>query len=192
MIGKGSDSPHSAQAVIEKLMNGIGGLAAASWTSFKHLFRKPVTVQYPEIKRTLPHRSRARIILTRDPDGDERCVACYLCSAVCPVSCISMQSAQREDGRRLASWFRINFARCIYCGLCEEACPTLAIQLTPDFEHCEYDVLTLVAEKEHLLVDHGGKNSEYNFYRHAGVTAVGGKGSHINERIPVNLKSNLP
>lgn len=178
--------------MIGKLMDSMGGLAAAFWATFKHLSRKPVTEQYPEFKRPLPHRSRARIILTRDPDGDERCVACYLCSAVCPVSCISMQSAQREDGRRWAPWFRINFARCIYCGLCEEACPTLAIQLTPDFEYCEYDVLTLVAEKKDLLVDHGGRNSEYNFYRYAGVTAVGGKGSHVNEQNPVNLKSNLP
>jgi NADH-quinone oxidoreductase subunit I len=108
------------------------------------------------------------------------------------VSCISMQAAQRADGRRWAPWFRINFARCIYCGLCEEACPTLAIQLTPDFEHCSYDILTLLAEKEDLLVDHGGKNLEYNFYRHAGVTVLGDKGRHLGEAKPVNLKSNLP
>ncbi len=103
-----------------------------------------------------------------------------------------MQSAEREDGRRYPRWFRINFARCIYCGLCEEACPTLAIQLTSNFETCEYDVLTLVAEKEDLLVNHGGKDREYNFYRHAGVTAIGEKGTHINEEKPIDLKSNLP
>ena len=171
---------------------GLKSLAGGFATVCRHLFRHPVTEQYPEYKRTLPARSRARMILTRDPDGEERCVACYLCSAVCPVSCISMQSAEREDGRRRASWFRINFARCIYCGLCEEACPTLAIQLTSDFETCEYDILTLVAEKEDLLVNHGGKNKEYNFYRHAGVTTPGGKGTHIREERPVNIRSNLP
>ena len=170
----------------------VKGLAGGFAVTFKHLFRKPVTEQYPEYKKTLPPRSRARIILTRDPDGEERCVACYLCSAVCPVSCISMQAAEREDGRRWAPWFRINFARCIYCGLCEEACPTLAIQLTPNFETCQYDILTLVAEKKDLLVDHGGKNNEYNFYRYAGVTAIGAKGSHVKEGVPVDLKSNLP
>ncbi|MGC1403229.1 MAG: NADH-quinone oxidoreductase subunit NuoI [Thermodesulfobacteriota bacterium] len=170
----------------------LPGLSRGFWTTLKHLFRKPVTEQYPEYRRALPARSRARIILTRDPDGEERCVACYLCSAVCPVSCISMQSAEREDGRRWAPWFRINFARCIYCGFCEEACPTLAIQLTPHFEFSQYDVLTLVAEKEDLLVDHGGKNKEYNFYRHAGITIAGGKGEHINEDKPVDLRSNLP
>jgi len=103
-----------------------------------------------------------------------------------------MEGAEREDGRRYAPWFRINFARCIYCGFCEEACPTLAIQLTPDFEYCDNDILKLVAEKEDLLVDHGGKNREYNFYRHAGVNTVGDKGTHIDEEEPVNLKSNLP
>jgi NADH-quinone oxidoreductase subunit I len=172
--------------------NAVAGLWQGFYTTFIHLFRTPITEEYPEYKRPLPERSRARIILTRDPDGDERCVACYLCSASCPVSCISMQSAQRADGRRYASWFRINFARCIYCGLCEEACPTLAIQLTPNFETCEYDILTLVAEKEDLLVDHGGKNRDYNYYRHAGVTVEGEKGSHLKEAKPVDLKSNLP
>ncbi len=161
--------------------------------TLRHLFRKPITEEYPEYKRPLPARSRARIVLTRDPDGDERCVACYLCSAVCPVSCISMESAERPDGRRVATWFRINFGRCIYCGLCEEACPTLAIQLTPDFENCKRDILKLVYEKEDLLIDHGGKNNEYNFYRYAGVvTAERGKGEHIGEEEPVNPKSNLP
>lgn len=162
-------------------------------TTFRHLFRRPITEEYPEFKRELPARSRARIVLTRDPDGGERCVACYLCSAACPVSCISMQSAEAPDGRRYAVWFRINFARCIYCGLCEEACPTSAIQLTPYFETCEREILSLVYEKADLLVDHGGKDPDYNFYRHAGiVTAAGGKGDHAREAPPVRLRSNLP
>jgi NADH-quinone oxidoreductase subunit I len=83
-------------------LEAMKALAIGFATTFKHLFRKPITEEYPEYKRPLPARSRARIILTRDPDGAERCVACYLCSAVCPVSCISMQSAEREDGRRYA------------------------------------------------------------------------------------------
>ena len=170
----------------------VAGLTDAFAIVFRHLFRRPVTEEYPEYKRVLPARTRARIILTRDPDGEERCVACYLCAAACPVSCISMAGEERADGRRWASWFRINFARCIYCGLCEEACPTLAIQLTPQFEFCERDLLTMVAEKQDLLVDHGGKDNDYNFYRLAGVDMVGGKGTHIGEAKPVNIKSNLP
>jgi len=173
-------------------LEGLKALARGFFTVLKHLFRPPVTERYPEYKRPLPSRSRAVIVLTRDPDGDERCVACYLCSAVCPVSCISMQSAVREDGRRYARWFRINFARCIYCGLCEEACPTLAIQLTPYFETCERNIVKLVYEKEDLLVDHGGKTPDYNFYRFAGTGDLGDKGSHVNEKPPVDLRSNMP
>jgi len=162
-------------------------------TTAKHLAHRPITEQYPEYKRELPPRTRARIVLTRDPDGRERCVACYLCSGVCPVSCISMQSAEQPDGRRYARWFRINFGRCIYCGLCEEACPTSAIQLTPDFENLQRDILTLVFEKEDLLVDHCGKDPGYNFYHHAGVaTAAADKGGHANEAPPVNYRSNMP
>lgn len=178
---------------MKELLESIKALGTGFATTFKHLFRRPITEQYPEYKRPLPQRSRARIVLTRDPDGRERCVACYLCSAVCPVSCISMQSAQKEDGRRWATWFRINFGRCIYCGLCEEACPTSAIQLTPDFENCRRDILTMVFEKQDLLVDHCGKDDQYNFYRYSGVTTdQGGKGSHLGEDDPVNVRSNLP
>jgi NADH-quinone oxidoreductase subunit I len=178
---------------VQAFWEGATAIAAGFATTLRHLFIRPITEEYPEFKRVLPARSRARIVLTRDPDGGERCVACYLCSGVCPVSCISMQSAERADGRRFAAWFRINFARCIYCGLCEEACPTSAIQLSPMFETCERDILKLVYEKEDLLVDHGGKDPDYNFYRHAGiVTAIGGKGGHINEDQPVNVRSNMP
>jgi NADH-quinone oxidoreductase subunit I len=177
---------------IRETLEIISGLARGMATTLVHLFRRKITEEYPEYKRPLSERTRARIILTRDPDGEERCVACFLCAAACPVSCISMEAAEREDGRRWAPWFRINFARCIYCGLCEEACPTLAIQLTPFFEFCDRDILSLVAEKKDLLVDHGGKNKEYNFYRYAGVTMVGDKGTHINEERPVDVKTNLP
>ena len=188
MSGTSGPRPNPASRVLA----GAKGLATGFRTTLLHLFRKPVTEEYPDFKRPLPERSRARIVLTRDPDGEERCVACYLCSAVCPVSCISLQSAEREDGRRYPRWFRINFSRCIFCGFCEEACPTLAIQLTPHFEGCQYDILTMIAEKEDLLVNHGGKNKEYNYYRRAGITVYGDKGEHMNEAPPVEVKSNLP
>ena len=179
-------------SILKKAADGALGLAEPMWTSLKHLFRKPITEEYPEYKRPLPARARGRIVLTRSPDGQERCVACQLCSAACPVSCISMQSAVREDGRRYASWFRINFGRCIFCGLCEEACPTLAIQLTPDFEMSTDDPLKLVFEKRQLLIDGGGKDNEYDFYRHAGVAVGREPGTHPDEEGPVNPKSNFP
>ena len=117
---------------------------------FLHAFHRRTTVQYPEVKPRLPARWRGRIVLTRDPSGDERCVACYLCAVACPVDCIALQAAEREDGRRYPALFRINFSRCIFCGFCEEACPTYAIQLTPDFEMGEWRRQHLVYEKEDL------------------------------------------
>lgn len=165
----------------------------ALWLVFLHTFRKRVTVQYPDEKPTLAARFRGRIILSCDPDGGERCVACYLCSAVCPVDCIALQATEDETGRRYPEFFRINFSRCIYCGLCEEACPTYAIQLTPDFEQSEYNRRNMVYEKEDLLVDGPGKYPGYNFYNVAGL-AIGGKdkGEAENEEPPVDVHSLMP
>jgi NADH-quinone oxidoreductase subunit I len=165
----------------------------STWEVLRHTFRRRVTVQYPEEKPYLPPRWRGRIVLTRDPDGEERCVACYLCAIACPVDCISLQATQDEHERRYPEFFRINFSRCIFCGLCEEACPTYAIQLTPDFEMSEYNRQNLVYEKEDLLISGPGKYHDYNFYRVAGVTIGGkGKGESENERPPVDVRSLLP
>jgi NADH-quinone oxidoreductase subunit I len=159
----------------------------------KHLFSRADTIQYPEKRPELPARWRGRIILSRDPDGKERCVACHLCSAVCPVDCIALQADEDKDGRRYPAFFRINFSRCIFCGFCEEACPTYAIQLTPDFEMCEYDRQNLVYEKEDLLISGPGKYPGYNFYRVAGVaTGVKDKGQGNNEKPPVDLHGLMP
>lgn len=163
------------------------------WTVFKHGWRRRVTVQYPEEKQYLAPRWRGRIILSRDPDGEERCVACYLCSSVCPVDCIALQATEDEHGRRYPEFFRINFSRCIFCGLCEEACPTYAIQLTPDFEMSEYERPKLVYEKDDLLIDGPGKYHDYNFYRVAGVAIAGkDKGEGEDEEPPVDVHSLLP
>ena len=160
------------------------------WITFLHAFHKRETRGYPEKKPYLPPRYRGRIVLTRDPDGKERCVACNLCAAACPVDCIALQSTEDADGRRYPEFFRINFSRCIYCGYCEEACPTYAIQLVPDFEMAEYDRQNLVYEKENLLINGQGKYPGYNFYRVAGVDmGVKDKGKGENEEPPVDLKS---
>ena len=163
------------------------------WTVLLHTFHKRETVQYPEQKPYLPPRWRGRIVLTRDPDGEERCVGCYLCAVACPPDCISLQATEDENGRRYPEFFRINFSRCIFCGYCEEACPTNAIQLIPDFEMGEYNRQNLVYEKEDLLIDGTGKYPDYNFYRVAGVSIGGkGKGESMDERPPVDPKSLLP
>jgi NADH-quinone oxidoreductase subunit I len=163
------------------------------WMVLRHLGRRRETVQYPEEKRYVPPRFRGRIILSRDPDGGERCVACYLCAVACPVDCIALQATQDGAGRRYPAWFRINFSRCIYCGYCEEACPTYAIQLTPDFEMSDYRRSSLVYEKEDLLIDGPGKYHDYNFYRRAGV-AVGVKdrGGSAGESPPLDFRELMP
>ena len=163
------------------------------WEVFKHLFRPKATVEYPEEKPPLPPRYRGRIILSRDPDGMERCVACYLCAVACPVDCIALQATEDEDGRRYPEFFRINFSRCIFCGLCEEACPTYAIQLTPDYEMAEHDRNDLVYEKEDLTISGPGKYPDYNFYRVAGLAISGkDKGEAEGESPPVDIRSLLP
>lgn len=163
------------------------------WIVFKHMFHRRVTVQYPDERPYLAPRYRGRIVLSRDPDGGERCVGCYLCAAACPVDCIALQATEDENGRRYPEFFRINFSRCILCGLCEEACPTYAIQLTPDFEYGEYDRQNMVYEKEDLLISGEGKYPGYHYYKVAGLK-IGGKdkGEAENEEKPVDVHSLLP
>ena len=168
-------------------------LVKSMWRVFLHAFRRRETIQYPEEKPSLAPRWRGRIVLSRDPDGEERCVACYLCAVACPVDCIALQATEDEHGRRYPQFFRINFSRCIFCGMCEEACPTYAIQLTPDFEMGEYGRQNLVYEKEDLLISGEGKYHGYNYYRVAGLK-IGGKdkGEAEREAPPVDLRSLLP
>jgi NADH-quinone oxidoreductase subunit I len=166
------------------------GILRTIWLIFLHSFRRRVTVGYPEKKPYLAPRFRGRIILSRDPEGKERCVACYLCAAACPVDCIALQAANDEDGRRYPEFFRINFSRCIFCGYCEEACPTYAIQLIPEFWMGEYDRKNMVYEKPNLLISGEGKYHDYNFYRVAGAEmGVKGTGEGDNEEPPVDLKN---
>ena len=175
------------------ILVGIGTNLRSMWMIFARATRERATIQYPEQAVYLPPRSRGRIVLTRDPDGDERCVACNLCAVACPVSCISLQKAERDDGRWYPEFFRINFSRCIFCGMCEEACPTSAIQLTPDFELAEYHRQDLVYEKQDLLIAGTGKNHDYNFYRVAGMAIAGKpKGAAQNEAEPIDVRTLLP
>lgn len=163
------------------------------WKIFLHMFRKRETVQYPDERPHLSARYRGRIVLSKDPDGGERCVACYLCAVVCPVDCIALQATEDDHGRRYPEFFRINFSRCIYCGLCEEACPTYAIQLTPDYEMAEYQRQNMVYEKEHLQIDGVGKYPGYHFYKVAGLKIKDkDKGEAENEEKPIDRRSLLP
>ena len=101
----------------------------------KYFFAKKITVQYPEEKTPQSPRFRGLHALRRYPNGEERCIACKLCEAVCPALAITIESAQREDGTRRTTRYDIDLFKCIYCGLCEESCPVDAIVETRIFEY---------------------------------------------------------
>lgn len=93
----------------------------------RNLFRPSITVQYPEEKTPKSPRFRGLHALRRYPNGEERCIACKLCEAVCPALAITIESEQREDGTRRTTRYDIDLFKCIYCGFCEEACPVDSI-----------------------------------------------------------------
>jgi NADH-quinone oxidoreductase subunit I len=114
-------------------------------------FRRKVTVQYPEEKTPLSPRFRGLHALRRYPNGEERCIACKLCEAVCPAMCITIDSEERPDSTRRTTRYDIDLFKCIYCGFCEEACPTDAIVMTRHFEFHMEERGQAVIDKTRLL-----------------------------------------
>lgn len=105
-------------------------LAGLSVTG-KYFFKKKFTVQFPEEQTPLSPRFRGLLALRRYPNGEERCIACKLCEAVCPALAITIESEPREDGSRRTTRYDIDMFKCINCGLCEESCPVDSIVVTP-------------------------------------------------------------
>jgi len=101
----------------------------------KYLFARNITVQYPDEKTPMSPRFRGLHALRRYPNGEERCIACKLCEAVCPALAITIESEQREDGSRRTTRYDIDLFKCIYCGFCEESCPVDSIVETRIFEY---------------------------------------------------------
>ncbi|MFQ5660214.1 MAG: NADH-quinone oxidoreductase subunit NuoI [Gammaproteobacteria bacterium] len=117
----------------------------------RYLFRRKVTVQYPEEKTPQSPRFRGLHALRRYPNGEERCIACKLCEAVCPALAITIESEQREDGSRRTTRYDIDLTKCIYCGFCEESCPVDSIVETRIFEYHGEKRGDLLMTKEKLL-----------------------------------------
>jgi NADH-quinone oxidoreductase subunit I len=101
----------------------------------KRLFTSKITVQYPEEKTPQSNRFRGLHALRRYPNGEERCIACKLCEAVCPALAITIEAEEREDGTRRTTRYDIDLFKCIYCGFCEESCPVDSIVETRNFEY---------------------------------------------------------
>ena len=124
--------------------------------AIKEIFRSKKTINYPFEKGSISPRFRGEHALRRYPNGEERCIACKLCEAVCPAQAITIESEEREDGSRKTTRYDIDMLKCIYCGLCQESCPVDAIVQGPNFEFATETREELYYNKQKLL-DNGDR-----------------------------------
>ena len=118
-------------AIIKTIKSfGLFELLRGMFLTFKYIFKAKVTINYPYEKGPLSPRFRGEHALRRYPNGEERCIACKLCEAVCPALAITIESEERTDGSRRTTRYDIDLFKCVYCGFCEEACPVDSIVMT--------------------------------------------------------------
>src|SRR6267142_6674670 len=139
----------------------IPGIAKGMSITFRHIFKKKPTINYPEQTRPFSPVFRGVQVLNRDEEGRERCTACGLCAVACPAEAITMEGAERKRGEehlyreeKYAARYEINMLRCIFCGFCEEACPKEAIFLTNSIGIAGYQRKGFIYGKEELLIPH--------------------------------------
>ncbi len=131
------------------MLDMLGGFALG----MKYFFKRKATVNYPFEKGPLSPRFRGEHALRRYPNGEERCIACKLCEAICPAQAITIEAEPREDGSRRTTRYDIDMVKCIYCGFCQEACPVDAIVEGPNFEFATETREELYYDKERLLAN---------------------------------------
>lgn len=128
-------------------------IARGMWITLKYFFRPKVTLNYPYEKGPISPRFRGEHALRRYSNGEERCIACKLCEAICPAQAITIEAEEREDGSRRTTRYDIDMTKCIYCGMCQEACPVDAIVEGPNFEFSTFTREELFYTKEKLLAN---------------------------------------
>src|SRR5579875_3779889 len=131
----------------------LGEIWAGLLLTLRYLFKPKATINYPYEKNPISPRFKGEHALRRYPNGEERCIACKLCEAICPAQAITIEAEPRADGSRRTTRYDIDMTKCIYCGLCEEACPVDAIVEGPNFEFATETREELFYDKEKLLAN---------------------------------------